>query len=61
MTRARMETSWRARVVPVVLAWIGTGDFRASTTVMIGGGVRPVSTRVEQLIGAAQRRRPRPP
>ena len=37
-TRARMETSWRARVVPIGSAMIGTVIRRASTTETTGGG-----------------------
>ena len=37
-TRARMETSWRARVVPIGSAMMGTVIRRASTTATTGGG-----------------------
>ena len=37
-TRARIETSWRARVVPIGSAMIGTVIRRASTTDTTGGG-----------------------
>jgi hypothetical protein len=48
-TRARMETSWRARVVPMGSAMIGTVIRRASTTETTrDGGTRSGSTRDEQ-------------
>src|SRR4029077_7327249 len=37
-TRARIETSWSARVVPIGSAMTGTVIRRASTTVTTGGG-----------------------
>src|SRR5512135_3101465 len=37
-TRARTETSWRARVVPIGSAMIGTVIRRAATTETTGGG-----------------------
>src|SRR5271157_6158512 len=44
-----METSWRARVVPMGSAMIGTVIWRASTTDTTGGGgTRSASTRDEQ-------------
>ena len=48
-TRARIETSWRARVVPIGSAMMGTVIRRASTTVTTGGGgTRSAPARGEQ-------------
>ena len=67
-TRARIETSWRARVVPIGSAMMGTVIRRASTTDTTGGGgVRAAPTSGEHPgiatdVRAAPRTiHPRPP